>query len=404
MEAISVGDVTKYIKNLFERDEKLASLWVRGELSNFKRHTSGHCYFVLKDSQAAIRCVMFKSRAQYLKFEPKDGMQVTVLGQITVFERDGQYQFYIERLIPEGAGEIGAAFEQLKEKLKKEGLFDATHKKKLPFLPRAVGVITSPTGAAVRDIFTVSKRRYQGLPLILCPVQVQGAEAAGQIARAIENFNKLNIADVLIVGRGGGSLEDLWAFNEEVTVRAIAASKIPVVSAVGHETDFTLADFAADQRAATPSQAAEIVTPDREELERYLKVLVNSLAVNVKRQLKSRQESLARLSASYTLSRPDKLLASKRQELDAWIENLQKAARQNFRQKAQTLELAAAKINMLSPLSNLARGYSIVQTPAGETIKNAAEVQIGENLAVILQKGRLEVQVTEAQKEGNSIG
>lgn len=398
MEAISVSALTRHIKNLFDKDERLASLFVRGELSNFKRHSSGHCYFTLKDSAAAVRCVMFKGRAQYLKFVPKDGLKVVAYGQVTVFEREGQYQFYIEQLIPDGIGEIGIAFEQLKEKLAQEGLFDQERKKKLPLLPRAVGVITSPTGAAVRDIFTVAKRRHKNLPLILYPVQVQGPEASGQIAQAIGNFNRLDNIDVLIVGRGGGSIEELWAFNEEKVVRAIAASDIPVVSAVGHETDYTLADFAADCRAATPSQAAEIVVPDQDELERYLRALASSLEASMRGQLQSKRNLAEKLRASHIFARPDKILADKSQELDNLRENLEKVMRQSVRQRAQSFEIAAAGLNMLNPLAVLSRGYSVVQTAAGQIISRTNEVKCGQMLEVILKKGRLDVEVTKVKR------
>jgi exodeoxyribonuclease VII large subunit len=246
---LSVGAVTRYIKTLFEQDGTLADVMVRGEISNFKRHYSGHCYFTLKDSDATLRAVMFRGRAQLLRFEPKDGLKVIAGGQISVFERDGQYQLYVDQLIPEGVGELSLAFAQLKDKLTAEGLFDDARKRPLPALPQAVGIVTSPTGAAVRDIITVAKRRHPGVQLILIPVQVQGPEAPGQIVKALGILNRLRQTDVIIVGRGGGSIEELWAFNDESVVRAIAASELPVVSAVGHQTDFTLADFAADLRA-----------------------------------------------------------------------------------------------------------------------------------------------------------
>jgi len=252
----SVSDVTQYIKGLFEGEEILSAILIRGELSNFKRYPSGHCYFTLKDAEASMKCVMFNGYARNLRFTPENGMQVIAGGSVSVYERDGVYQLYVNSLTPEGAGALALAFEQLKERLAAEGLFDETHKQPLPRFPRRIGIVTSSAGAVLRDIHKVTKRRWPGIQLILCPVLVQGTEAAGQIAGAVKCFNRKYPVDVLIVGRGGGSAEDLWAFNEEIVVRAIYDSKIPVISAVGHETDTTLADFVSDRRAATPSQAA----------------------------------------------------------------------------------------------------------------------------------------------------
>lgn len=294
MAILSVAAVNRHIKALLEQDETLAGVLVRGEISNFKRHYSGHCYFTLKDSEATLRAVMFRSRAQLLKFEPKDGLKVIAGGRVSVFERDGQYQLYVEQLVPEGMGELSLAFAQLKDKLAAEGLFDESRKRPLPLLPRTVGIITSPTGAAVRDIVTVAKRRYPGVQLILNPVQVQGADAPPQIAAGIGLLNRHGRAEVIIVGRGGGSIEELWAFNDEQVVRAIAASNIPVISAVGHQTDYTLADFAADRRAATPSQAAEIAVPDVREMARYIQTLRTMLEKYILGIAAGRRERLER--------------------------------------------------------------------------------------------------------------
>ena len=258
----SVSQVNKLIKTLVEGERRFANIQVRGEISNFKRYSSGHCYFTLKDAGGVLKAVMFKTAARTLRFEPQNGDTVIAVGRISVYERDGVYQLYTDLMIPEGTGDLMLAFEQLKQKLLNEGLFDESRKKQLPVNPKTVGIITSPSGAAVRDLITVSRRRNKGIKLLLYPVRVQGKEAPAEIAHAIEFMNRNKMADVLIVGRGGGSIEELWAFNEEQTVRAVAASEIPVVSAVGHETDFTLTDFAADKRAATPSQAAEIVVAD----------------------------------------------------------------------------------------------------------------------------------------------
>lgn len=261
-QGFSVSEVNQYLKQLLESQSDLHHIPVLGEVSNFKRYGSGHCYFTLKDEKSALKCVMFKSSAAHLSFNPQNGEKVVALGSISVYERDGVYQLYVSAMRRQGIGDLMQAYEALKEKLTKEGLFDDSRKKPLPRLPRAIGIITSPSGAAVHDIITVSRRRNKGVKLILYPVKVQGEEAAGEIVHAIDFFQRNHLADLLIVGRGGGSIEDLWAFNEEPVVRAIAASKIPIISAVGHETDFTLSDFAADARAATPSQAAEIAVID----------------------------------------------------------------------------------------------------------------------------------------------
>ncbi len=402
MNALSVGAVTRYIKTLFERDGTLADVLVRGEISNFKRHYSGHCYFTLKDSEATLRAVMFRGRAQLVRFEPKDGMKVVAGGQISVFERDGQYQLYVDQLIPEGVGELSLAFAQLKDKLAAEGLFDEERKRPLPALPRAVGIVTSPTGAAVRDIITVAKRRHPGVRLVLLPVQVQGPEAPGQIVKAIELLNRLEETDVIIVGRGGGSIEELWAFNDEQVVRAIAASRLPVVSAVGHQTDFTLADFAADRRAATPSQAAELVVPDVRELDKYVRTLRGLLETHTRGLLAGRRRRLDLCLASRLFARPERLFADTRQTLDVAIQRLHQALRATVTAKQHSFRLAAEQLAMLDPLAVLARGYSITRTPEGTVVRKAAAVEAGQFLEVILGQGRLDVQVIWAEEEYDS--
>ncbi|MDR3593009.1 MAG: exodeoxyribonuclease VII large subunit [Negativicutes bacterium] len=393
MNILSVSAVTSYIKALFDQDETLCSLMVRGEISNFKRHYSGHCYFTLKDHEATLRAVMFRSRAQYLKFEPRDGLKVIAGGQVAVFERDGQYQLYVEQLIPEGVGELSLAFAQLKDKLTAEGLFDESRKKPLPLLPGRVGVVTSPTGAALRDVITVAKRRHPGIQLTLVPVQVQGPDAPRQIVRAIELLNRGQAADVIIVGRGGGSLEELWAFNDEAVTRAIAASHIPVVSAVGHQTDYTLADFAADRRAATPSQAAEIVVPDVKELHKYIARLRNTLESCTLSALANRRAGLTRCLASRVFERPERLLADKRQTLDNLIQRLEQSLRRDLVTKRHSFNVAAEKLTILSPLAVLSRGYSITRAYDGRVIRRQTDTAPGQNLEIMLEEGRLDVKV-----------
>ncbi len=394
MNILSVSAVTSYIKTLFEHDPTLCSLMVRGEISNFKRHYSGHCYFTLKDNEATLRAVMFRSRAQYLKFEPRDGLKVIAGGQIAVFERDGQYQLYVEQLIPEGVGELSLAFAQLKDKLTAEGLFDEGRKKALPLLPARVAVVTSPTGAALRDVITVAKRRHPGIQLILVPVQVQGPDASRQIVRAVELINRRQAADVIIVGRGGGSLEELWAFNDEKVARAIAGSLIPVVSAVGHQTDFSLADFAADRRAATPSQAAEIVVPDVRELHKYIMRLRTGLESSMLGLMAGRRAGLDQCLASRVFERPERLLADKRQTLDSYIQKLEQSLRRDLLTKRHGFNVAAEKLAILSPLAVLSRGYSITRTHDGRVIRRDSDTAPGQNLEVMLQQGRLDVRVT----------
>jgi exodeoxyribonuclease VII large subunit len=393
MQIINVSDVTRYIKGLFDRDHLLGMLYIRGEVSNFKRHYSGHCYFTLKDPTSTIRAVMFKSRASLMKFAPYDGLKVVAGGRITVFERDGQYQLYVEQLVPDGVGELGLAYQQLKDKLTAEGLFAPSRKKSLPLLPKTIGIITSPTGAALRDIVTVSKRRNPNITLIVYPVQVQGAEAPPQIAQAIGAFNRLYPVDVIIMGRGGGSSEELWAFNDERVVRAVAASKIPLVSAVGHQTDYTLADFAADCRAATPSQAAEIVVPDRIDLQRQIATLRVRLERHMRLVIRNAAAQVAQFRERRIFRRPLDLLVAKQQALDILSQQLLGALRRLTTAKRHDLQVLAGKLDMLSPLAVLSRGYSIVRFPDGHILQAARDTSPGQKLEVILHHGWLAVGV-----------
>jgi len=398
MTIFSVSEITRHIKELFECDPKVAHLFVRGEISNFKRHFSGHCYFTLKDSKATIKAVMFKSRVQTLKFEPKDGMNVIVGGQITVFERDGQYQLYAQQLVPDGIGELSLAFTQLKEKLEAEGLFADERKKPLPMLPKTVGIITSATGAVLRDIITVSKRRHPAVVLMLYPVLVQGAEAPPQIVHAIEVFNTLGKVDVIIVGRGGGSIEDLWSFNDERVVRAIAASVIPIVSAVGHQTDYTLTDFVADRRAATPSQAAEIVVPDVRELIKYITTLKSMLLHHAHNLLKNKRLRVQQSATSRVLHYPHEFIANRQQMLDSYMDRLDKSGKKIVMVKQHQFEILAEKLAMLSPLAVLTRGYSIVRDANGQLVNNVSTVQRGEQLEIVLHQGAMQVEVISVQE------
>lgn len=399
MGILTVSDVTAYIKRWMEKDGLLSSVYVRGEVSNFKRHSSGHCYFTLKDAGAVLRAVLFRSRAQYLKFEPQNGMQVIVSGRLSVFERDGQYQLYGDRMTPDGIGELSLAYAQLKDKLEREGLFQQERKRSLPLLPRAVGIITSPTGAAVRDIRTVAKRRFAGIPLVLAPVSVQGPAAAGEITAAIRLLASHPLIDVLIVGRGGGSIEELWAFNEETVVRAIADSALPVISAVGHETDFTLADFAADVRAATPSQAAEIAVPDRLELERRLQQGQVRLRQAINNDLLRRRQRLSQLIKSPVFTKPERLLAPQRQALDNLQERLIRAAARQTDEKKRQWLLVSQKLALLNPLGMLQRGYAFLsQEDTGEPIRSVEQVTVDSYLEARVQDGALRLHVMEIKR------
>lgn len=390
--------MTAYIRRLFERDNLLGRVRVWGELSNFRRHHSGHCYFTLKDAGASLRCVMFRSKAVGLKFVPRDGLRVRLAGNVSVYERDGNYQLYVESMLPDGLGDLSAAFAKLREKLLAEGLFDESRKQPIPVMPKAIGVVTSPTGAALRDIVTVARRRHGGIPIILVPAQVQGEEAPEQIVRGIELLDRSGRVDVIVIGRGGGSIEELWAFNDERVVRAVAAAVTPIVSAVGHQTDFTLSDFAADLRAATPSQAAELVVPDRSELLRRLSSARRRLNQALRHRLIERRLRLERCLQSSLFRRPQELLRDRSQLLDQLSERLTHALKAALDERQQRLRIANEKLNLLNPWGVLQRGYSVVRRPDGAVISSAEAVETGESLDVWLHRGKLAVTVTRAER------
>ena len=390
--------MTAYIRRLFERDNLLGRVRVWGELSNFRRHHSGHCYFTLKDAGASLRCVMFRSKAVGLKFVPRDGLRVRLAGNVSVYERDGNYQLYVESMLPDGLGDLSAAFAKLREKLLAEGLFDESRKQPIPVMPKAIGVVTSPTGAALRDIVTVARRRHGGIPIILVPAQVQGEEAPEQIVRGIELLDRSGRVDVIVIGRGGGSIEELWAFNDERVVRAVAAAVTPIVSAVGHQTDFTLSDFAADLRAATPSQAAELVVPDRLELLRRLSSARRRLNQALRHRLIERRLRLERCLQSSLFRRPQELLRDRSLLLDQLSERLSHALKTALDERQQRLRIANEKLNLLNPWGVLQRGYSVVRRPDGAVISSAEAVETGESLDVWLHRGKLAVTVTRAER------
>ena len=373
------------MKYIIDSVPAFANIWIKGEISNFKLHFSGHIYMTLKDDGGVLRAVMFKGSAQKLAFVPENGMKVLARGRISVYERDGGYQLYVEEMQPDGLGALHLAFEQLKKRLEEEGLFDQKHKKPIPKFPNTVGVVTAATGAAVRDIINVISRRYPKAKVLLYPALVQGEGAAEDVSRGIAYFNENKCADVLIVGRGGGSIEDLWAFNEEITARAIFASEIPIVSAVGHEVDFTIADFVADLRAPTPSAAAELVVPSALEVKERVSVLVLRALNGMRGKLQSKRLMLAR----YKLPSPEGKIADLRLDVDALLKRLVRAQEVSANVQRKRLEASVGKLQAMSPLAVLSRGYSIAQHN-GKSVKSAAEVKSGDELHILLSDGNVD--------------
>lgn len=392
MRVLTVRELTQHIKNMIEKDCFLANVWVKGEISNFKAASSGHFYFTLKDNFSTLKVVMFRSKSRSLAFRPDNGMAVTVRGYVSVYERDGTYQFYAGEIEPDGTGALHLAFEQLKERLQAEGLFDPKHKKPLPLLPRRIGIVTSPTGAAVRDMVEIIRRRWSGLEIILVPVLVQGESAPQDVARGIQLLNRWGDVDIIITGRGGGSLEELWAFNTEIVARSIYNSTIPVISAVGHETDYTIADFTADARAATPSAAAEMAVPDKREMERYIQALISRLYSALNEKTVGCRQRFNACAAGRVFTRPvDIICGTRQQSLDFLNHRLNQAIANLAGREEKRLAVLAGRLQALSPLATLARGYSICTTPDGKRVISEADgVEIGERLAVRLQKGILD--------------
>jgi len=393
---LTVSDITRNIRFLLEQN--FSGVWVEGEVSNFKFHTSGHMYFALKDETAQIQCVMFRAENQKLDFELKEGLSVLCFGRVSVYPIRGQYQLYIERVEPKGVGALQLKFQQLKEKLKTEGLFDEAHKKEIPYLPERIGVVTSIDGAALRDILNVLERRFSSVNIVIYPVQVQGAGAASCIAEAIEDFNRLKNIDVLIVGRGGGSIEDLWAFNEEIVARAIYHSEIPVISAVGHEVDFTIADFVADLRAATPSAAAEIVLPVKEELLLTLSDMKARAFQAFGGKLKILRQELKQLSESRGLKDPLAIYEIKFQRLDELKKNLETFFGTFFKFKEENLSSLIGKLEALGPLAILKRGFSVTLKLPEETVVTSAKIlKTGDLVKTKLKDGFFISQVQESR-------
>lgn len=399
MPVFSVQELTRHIKDMFAQNPLFGNISVKGEISNFRPAASGHYYFTLKDEASSLKVVMFRSRNRKAAVRPENGMAVLVRGYLSVYERDGVYQLYAESLEPDGTGALHLAFEQLKNRLQQEGLFDPAHKKKMPLLPRRIGIVTSLSGAAVRDLVEIIRRRWPGLELVLVPVLVQGEEAPSAVARGIRLLNKLADIEVIIVGRGGGSIEDLWAFNTEVVARSIYDSRIPVISAVGHETDFTIADFVADVRAATPSAAAEIVVPDKKETERYLQALIGRQKRAMEQKARQGRQRLDYCLADRVFVKPlESICAPGRQALDSSQRHLLQNIHNKLGDADHQYATLVAKLNALSPLATLGRGYSICTTPdRKKVVSDSEEVQVGDKLLVRLQRGLLQCLVQDKE-------
>lgn len=398
---ITVSQLNFYIKSMFEENSVLSEIYISGEISNLTDHyRSGHIYLSLKDDKAALRAVMFAGNARRLKFKPEEGMRVIARGRVSVYEATGQYQLYIEDMQPDGVGAVNLAFEQLKKKLSAEGLFSSEYKKPIPKLPKRIGVITSPTGAAVRDIFQILNRRYPLAEVVFCPVLVQGDGAPTQLIDALNRFNKGSFADVIIIGRGGGSTEDLWAFNDEGLARAVFSSKIPIISAVGHETDFTICDFVADLRAPTPSAAAELATPNIDELILEVKNIRSFLPSTMTKRIDCEKQTVDKLSSSSVLSSPKKTLSTHQNELEITVSRLKSAFSEKIYAEHRTFEGLSARLDTLSPLAVLSRGYCTAYS-GKKLIKSVDNIKPSDSVTVKFSDGSAECKVLDVKKAEN---
>lgn len=385
--AVSVSDLNLYIKEKIAGDEALNAVIVKGEISNFKAHYTGHLYFTLKDDKSIIKCIMFKSYAEKINFKPRDGMKVIVFGGVSVFERDGIYQIYVKSMMEQGIGDLYAQFEKLKEKLEKEGLFDEKYKKKIPVMPKIIGVLSSKTGAVIKDIINVSTRRNPNCCIRLFPVPVQGPTAAKEIVNAIKIMNEHNLADVIILARGGGSLEDLWPFNEEIVARAIFNSQIPIVSAVGHETDFTISDFVSDLRAPTPSAAAELVNKDIYELKNQIRNLLERLRITVNKQIDLNKLKLKSLENSKVFAEPILNLQNNYLKIDKCIKQMESTIILKQKEAEKGLKALVSKLDALSPLKTLSRGYVIAEKE-DKIVKSYKELKLNDKIVLTFADGR----------------
>ena len=400
IKALSVTQITDYIKKIFVNDLILNNISIIGEISNFKHHYSGHMYFTLKDNNCKLKCSMFKNSSVNLKFYPEDGMSVIITGRISIYEKDGQYQIYVDNMQPDGKGALHVAFEQLKKRLEFEGLFNPENKIKVPRFPMKIGVVTSATGAAVQDIINVTTRRYPGIEILIVPVAVQGIDASHQIADAIELLNKRDDIDVIITGRGGGSIEELWAFNEEIVARAIYKSRIPIISAVGHETDFTIADFVSDLRAPTPSAAAELCVPDKSELIYKLNVYSNTLHKLILENYNKNHNRLTQYKAMIKSLSPVYLINQKKQYLDSLSFKLISLTRYKININKEILKKCSSNLESLSPLSVISRGYSITYISDTKIIvDDIKKVTKGNNIDVMVKNGTIKCCITSIREE-----
>lgn len=398
-QVLSIGQINEYIRSKMDADALLNAVAVRGEISNYKMYPSGHHYFTLKDETAALKCVMFKGNAMRLRFRPENGMKVIAMGKISVYPRDGAYQLYCSAMAMDGVGDLYAAFEQLKKKLASQGLFDPAHKKPLPKYPGTIGIITSSAGAAIHDMLRILRKRYPLTQVKLLPVRVQGSEAPGEIAAAIRYANYYRLADLLIVGRGGGSIEDLWAFNDEQVAHAIYESEIPVISAVGHEPDVTISDYVADLRAATPSNAAELAVPDQEALGQTIDSMYAAMTTALSRQIRSARQHLDVLSGSPALKSPTGYLEQKGKTLELLKNRLISAENQNINRNKQRYIGLTAKLDAMSPLKVLTRGYAMAQTEDGNVLRSVTQTEIGERISVSLSDGILSATVMDKKEK-----
>ena len=398
---LTITQINEYIRAMMDSDRLLTNVAVKGEISNYKVYPSGHHYFTLKDEGGALKCVMFKGSAMKLRFRPDNGMQVIAMGKISVYPRDGAYQLYCSAMVMDGIGDLYAAFEQLKTQLAAKGLFDPSHKKPIPQFPKTIGIITSSAGAAVHDMLRILRKRYPLTKVLLLPVRVQGAEAPGEIVAAIRYANHYRLADLLIVGRGGGSIEDLWAFNDERVAYAIYESAIPIISAVGHEPDVTISDFVADLRAATPSNAAELAVPDQDSLRQNLDGISESLAHMMTRQIKVARQRLKMLSSSPALVSPEGYLNQRRSNLEALRGRLIAAQNQQLALKKQRFAAITAKLDAMSPLKVLSRGYAMVQTETGQILRSVQNVSLDDSIRITLEDGVLHATVHDLKEHRN---
>ena len=398
---LTITQINEYIRAMMDSDRLLTNVAVKGEISNYKVYPSGHHYFTLKDEGGALKCVMFKGSAMKLRFRLDNGMQVIAMGKISVYPRDGAYQLYCSAMVMDGIGDLYAAFEQLKTQLAAKGLFDPSHKKPIPQFPKTIGIITSSAGAAVHDMLRILRKRYPLTKVLLLPVRVQGAEAPGEIVAAIRYANHYRLADLLIVGRGGGSIEDLWAFNDERVAYAIYESAIPIISAVGHEPDVTISDFVADLRAATPSNAAELAVPDQDSLRQNLDGISESLAHMMTRQIKVARQRLKMLSSSPALVSPEGYLNQRRSNLEALRGRLIAVQNQQLAVKKQRFAAITAKLDAMSPLKVLSRGYAMVQTETGQILRSVQNVSLDDSIRITLEDGVLHATVHDLKEHRN---